>query len=843
MLSATPTRNQRKHRTRLILVASLAALLYVPAFGQSNPDQSSMGVPGITEKVLHQFDFGTDGYNPQSHLLVDESGNLYGTTRVGGPTNRGFAFELKPKQGGGWTETVLHDFGGDNLSGPSDLIFDKAGNLYGTASGGGAFGDGAVFKLTPTSTGYKLSTIHSFQGGTGGIRPSSRLVFDAAGNLYGTTQIGGGSGCGGGQGCGTVFELSFTNGLWIGKVLYRFQGGDLDGADPTVGLVLDSAGNLYGATQSGGQGALCHISSNGCGMAFKLTHQSGKWVQSAIHFFEDEFATGELALDGSGNVYGTTMSDLNHRGNVFELTAGTGSQWDYTILHNFASGTSDGAYPTGGVTLDTSGNVYGATAQVPGGNMGTVFELTSASNVWTEHLLYHFKGGADGENPQSGVTFDSAGNLYGTTSEGGGINSCTLGCGTAYVLKPTTNGGWTESLLHSFSNFNRGVEPESPLLFDAAGHIFGTTPGGGNGGGVVFRLNNRDGVWNYEAAYTFKRYDPAHGVTDGQSPQGLVMDDSGNLYGATNEGGNCPSNPTARGCGIVFKLTPTSSGGWSERILYNFCPQTNCLDGSSPVGGPILDSAGNLYGTATTGGVHNGGVVFKVDPSGVETVLYSFPFKTATDVALPTGPLLFDAAGNLYGTAIDGGNTSTLCPQGCGGVFELSPTAGGAWTERVLHLFTGGNDGAEPTGNVVMDPAGNLYGTTLFGGSSGFGIVFQLTPTTSGPYQLTTLHSFQGGSDGIQPPSGLTRDTAGNLYGVTGGGGTTAGGDAADGTVFELSPMTGGGWSESILHSFGAGTDGIIPFGPVMLDGAGNIYGTTELGGVPDGGIVFELTR
>jgi uncharacterized repeat protein (TIGR03803 family) len=804
-------------------------------FGQSSPDQENAGVPSVTETVLHQFDFGTDGYNPQSHLLVDGNGNVYGMTRVGGPTNAGFAFELRPKAGGGWTETVLHYFGGDHLYGPSDLVFDKAGNLYGTASGGGAFGAGAVFKLTLTSTGYKLSTIHSFQqGGSGGARPSSRLVFDAAGNLYGTTQSGGG--CGGGQGCGTVFELTFANGLWIGKVLYRFQGGDLDGAIPTAGVVLDQAGNLYGVTQSGGQGAFCHNYENGCGMAFKLTLNSGKWVESAIYFFENEFATGELALDSSGNLYGTTMSVLNHRGNVFELSASTGSQWNYTILHNFASGTSDGAYPTGGVTLDTSGNVYGATAQVPGGNMGTVFELTSASNVWTEHLLYHFKGGADGENPQAGVTFDSAGNLYGTTSEGGGINSCTLGCGTAYVLKPTTN-GWTESLVHSFSNFNRGVEPESPLLFDTAGHIFGTTPSGGNGGGVIFRLNNRDGVWNYEAAYTFKHYDAAHGVTDGQGPQGLVMDDAGVLYGTANRGGNCPSNPTAKGCGTVFKLTPTSSGGFSERILYNFCPQTNCLDGSSPVGGPILDSAGNLYGTATIGGAHNGGVVFKVDPSGVETVLYSFPFKTASDVAYPTGPLLSDAAGNLYGTAIDGGTTSTSCPQGCGGVFELSPTGGGAWTERVLYLFTGGNDGAEPSGNLVMDSAGNLYGTTLIGGSSGFGVAYQLTPTTSGPYQLNTLHTFQGGSDGVNPSSGLTSDTAGNVYGVTGGGG------AGGGTVFELSPISGGGWTESILHNFGSGTDGIKPFGAVILDGTGNIYGTTELGGVPDAGTVFELTR
>ena len=302
MHSTTPVRSQKNQTTLVILVVSLAILLCVPTFGQNS------GAPSIAEQVLHQFDFGTDGYNPQSHLLADGSGNLYGTTSVGGPANRGFAFKLTPKTGGGWTETVIHDFGGDNLSSPSDLVFDKAGNLYGTAGGGGAFRAGAVFKLTPTATGYKLSTIHSFQqGGTGGFRPSSRPVFDAAGNIYVTTQLGGGSGCIAGQGCGTVFELTFENGLWIGKVLYRFQGGDLDGASPTVGVVLDGAGNLYGVTQSGGQGAFCHNAPDGCGMAFKLTHQSGKWVESAIHFFEEVIPSGPLTLDAAGNLYGTTQ--------------------------------------------------------------------------------------------------------------------------------------------------------------------------------------------------------------------------------------------------------------------------------------------------------------------------------------------------------------------------------------------------------------------------------------------------------------------------------------------------------------------------------------------------------
>jgi uncharacterized repeat protein (TIGR03803 family) len=374
-------------------------------------------------------------------------------------------------------------------------------------------------------------------------------------------------------------------------------------------------------------------------------------------------------------------------------------------------------------------------------------------------------------------------------------------------------------------------------LFDSAGHIFGTTPSGGNGGGVIFRLNNRDGVWNYEAAYTFKRYDLAHGVTDGQLPVvGLIMDAAGNLYGTTTAGGTCTVNP-GNGCGTVFKLTPNASGGWDERILYNFCSLTNCADGEGPLGGVVLDSAGNLYGTTYGGGAHDGGTVFKLNPNGLETVLYSFPFKPVANVSNPTGSLLFDAAGNLDGTALSGGPANSQFPQGVGGVFQLVHSASGnGWTEHVLHLFTGGSDGANPPGNLVIDSSGNLYGTATRGGNFGFGDVFQLAPAGNGTYQLSTLYSFQGGSDGGEPTSGLARDAAGNLYGVADPGGNNLG------VVFELSPAGGGAWSESILHTFSGGTDGWFPFGGVILDGAGNIYGTTELGGVPNGGVVFEVT-
>jgi uncharacterized repeat protein (TIGR03803 family) len=832
----------------IYLVSSFSISLCVATFAQSSPIQKSIAgqvahdktssrsfsAPSLPEKVLHTFDYGKDGYNPQSRVLVDGKGNVYGTTRVGGAVRAGIAFELKPKSGGGWTETVLHIFGGNNYdSSPSDLIFDGAGNLYGTTSYGGAFGYGAAFELILTGQGkYKISTIYSFHGGSDGSYPASRLVFDSSGNLYGTTQFQGGSGCNG-QGCGTVFELKPSNGGWKETVLYTFQGGNGDGGNPISGLILDPSGNLYGVTQTGGTGYCRNYS---CGVVFELTSQSGGWVESVLADFGGEHASGELLRDPAGNLYGTAITDGLAKGRVFELSY-SGGQWKSSTVHLF-SGRSDGRYPVGGVIFE-SGNLYGALAQGPGGFGGAVFELTPTSNGWSETLLYHFKGGRDGLNPQASVTFDSAGNLFGTTYQGGGIDSCSLGCGAAFELKSKGGGQWTESLIHSFSDVNDGANPLSPLTFDANGNLFGTTTYGGNGGGTVFKLTSKGGKWKFDRLYSFKIYNFKRGETDGQYPTGgLVADGAGNLYGATTAGGSADG-------GTVFKVTRKSGGGWKESILHNFCSQG--YDGCYPYAGLIIDPAGNLYGTTVAGGAYGGGTVFRVDQTGGETVLYSF--QRQSDINYPYGPLLFDAAGNLYGVALQGGATSQQCPQGCGGVFQLTPS-GNRWIENVLQLFTGGNDGAFPSGNLVLDGLGNLYGTTQEGGSSvcqfGCGTVFELT-SSNGVWTESLIYTFQGGNDGVSPFSGLASDTSGNMYGTTysGGGANNCGGNGFQGcgSIFELSPKTGGGWNESVLYGFADGKDGGMPFAGVILDSIGNIYGTAGYGGVPNAGVVFELTR
>jgi uncharacterized repeat protein (TIGR03803 family) len=310
----------------------------------------------------------------------------------------------------------------------------------------------------------------------------------------------------------------------------------------------------------------------------------------------------------------------------------------------------------------------------------------------------------------------------------------------------------------------------------------------------------------------------------------VIQDTAGNLYGTTSAGGATTNtcNPF-NGCGVLFKLSPAGT----ESVLYSF---TGGADGAAPAGGLVRDPAGNLYGTATLGGSTSElcrfgcGTVFTLSPSGTETVLYRFAGYPG-DGANPGGDLIRDAAGNLYGTTLAGGYG---CNIGCGTAFELSPTG----VETVLHRFTGGVDGYQPRAGLIRDGAGNLYGTAPYGGAHGNGVVFELIRCSSG-YDFKVLYSFTGGVDGGYPFGGLIRDGAGNLYGTT-----FYGGAFGAGAVFKLSPAGTG----TVLHSFTRGADGEAPFAGLMQDTAGNLYGTTSGGGAtstgdPPGGcgVVFRV--
>jgi uncharacterized repeat protein (TIGR03803 family) len=358
----------------------------------------------------------------------------------------------------------------------------------------------------------------------------------------------------------------------------------------------------------------------------------------------------------------------------------------YTVLNRFTG--ADGRNPSeyGHLIADSAGDLYGTTSGGGTAGLGVVFKL----NKTGETVLHSFTGGTDGAAPYAGLTRDRAGNLYGTTSGGGAS-------GVGVVFKVDTTG--TETVLYNFTGKLDGANPYASLIRDSAGNLYGTTFGGGGwGAGVVFKL---DTTGTERVLHHFT------GGADGDEPSApLIQDSAGNLYGTTAGGG-------ASNWGVVFKLDRTGN----ETVLHSFSGGT---DGGYPIAGLIRDSAGNLYGTTQSAGISAAGVVFKLDTTGTETVLYSF--TGGTDGAYPVAGLIRDSAGNLYGTASDGGASRQ------GVVFKVDTTG----TETVLYNFTGGEDGGLSEAGLIQDSAGNLYGTTYYGGSGrvtfGNGVVFMLKP-------------------------------------------------------------------------------------------------------------------
>jgi uncharacterized repeat protein (TIGR03803 family) len=362
----------------------------------------------------------------------------------------------------------------------------------------------------------------------------------------------------------------------------------------------------------------------------------------------------------------------------------------------------------------------------------------------------------------------------------------------------------TESIRHSFAGPpTDGGSPHAGLTLNA-GTLYGTTLTGGSsacGCGTVFKqtLSGTESL-----VYSFA------GQPDGAFPYAEVtLDRSGNIYGTTASGG-------ANNYGAVFKIAPSGT----ETILHSF--NIGNTDGYTPRGKLLLDAKGNIYGTTPSGGAHLFGAVFKINSSGTETLFHSF---TGVDGATPEGGVISDTKGNIYGTTPGGG------AYGYGTVFKITPSG----NESVLYSFVGpisGPDGAFPYSDLVFDMSGNLYGTTQLGGAYGAGTIFEITPSA----KETVLWSFgaTGSLDGIEPVAGLVFDASGNLYGATPAGGSVL---PASGTVFELTPSG----TETVLHSFGGTTDGVIPYGGVVVDKSGNLYGTTFAGGKHAQGVVFKV--
>jgi len=375
------------------------------------------------------------------------------------------------------------------------------------------------------------------------------------------------------------------------------------------------------------------------------------------------------------------------------------------VIHSFGGG-SDGAYLDTELVRDSAGNLYGTSVQ-GGTGSGTVFQVTPAG---VHTVLYSFTGGADGGEPYKGVTLDAAGNLYGTTVTGGG-GACEGGCGV--IFKLTNNGGtWTQSIVYAFQGGNDGYEPGSPVAFDSRGNLYGTTPLGGKYNlGVVYRISpNGTGGWNFRVIHTF-----TGGVDGGGGSAGkILIDSAGHLFGVCTVGG-------VNGFGTVYAMALVQ-GKWIFKTLYAFNDQP---DGALPYGSVVADKFGNLYGTTYYAGANDWGTVYKLTRSNgawTETVLYSF--QGGTDGAQPISSLVSDGAGHFYGTTSAGG--SSTC--GCGVIFEMFRNSAGQWSEKVRYRFPGAPNAGQAYNGMVSDAAGNFYGATVHGGSTNDGAIYQFTP-------------------------------------------------------------------------------------------------------------------
>ncbi|MGA8535344.1 MAG: choice-of-anchor tandem repeat GloVer-containing protein [Candidatus Tumulicola sp.] len=670
-----------------------------------------------SKTVLYSFAGGTDGYRPQADL-VNVDGTLYGTTSSGGsgcgPSGGcGTVFSITTSG----METVLYRFAGGPSDGTAPVagLISVSGTLYGTTAGGGAHGNGTVFKVT---TAGKEKVLYSFAGGTDGANPCATLT-NVNGTLYGTTRQGGANDF------GTVFQVT-TSG--VESVIHRFGGGT-DGKEPLASL-LNVNGTLYGTTYFGG--------ANSEGSVFSVT-TSG--TESVLYSFGGSSGDGDFPEAGlinlNGTLFGTTyQGGSRNRGTMFSVTtSGTES-----VLYSFG-GNPDGQNPHAGLTADINGTLYGTTAGGGANNQGTVFSI--AYHPPTETVLHSFGGSGDGSTPY-GPLLGVSGTLYGTTLSGGASSS-----GTVYSI---THSG-TESVLHAFAGSPDGQNPYAGLT-NVNGTLYGTTViGGAYNGGAVYSITTSGTESVLQSFYP---------GSDGAAPIASLISYGNTLYDTTSTGG-------VYNAGTAFSMTTSGA----ETVLHSF---GGAGDGTDPVA-PLLDvGAGQdtLYGTTMSGGANSCGTVFAVSKSsGKETVLHSF--SGSPDGCAPQYGALITLNGTMYGTTSSGGNSGCASDEGCGTVFSITPSG----TETVLHSFTGGTDGTAPYGGLAVingvlygttrnggaynqgtiftisptppsnyaviwafgnqldgahpqsDPivvGGTLYGTTTQGGANNQGAVFSLLP-------------------------------------------------------------------------------------------------------------------
>ncbi|HZR21348.1 MAG TPA: choice-of-anchor tandem repeat GloVer-containing protein [Verrucomicrobiae bacterium] len=731
-------------------------------------------------RTLHSFgDLEPDSSNPRCELIQGEDGALYGTAYSGGASNLGAVFKLNPDATGYRILWSFQGGAGDGAHPGSGLVRATNGALYGATCSGGASNRGTLFRLNPDGTGYAL--LRSFAGAEG-ANPCGALVQTTNGMLYGTTYSGGASDL------GVVFGLALDGNGYT--VLKSFTGTQGDGAHPRGALLLGKDGAFYGTTQTGG--------AIGNGTIFTLAPDGSSYA--VLKSFGAELGEGAepysaLIQATNGALYGTTLhGGTSGQGTVFRINPdGSG----YAVIKIFY-GIADGASPYAGLVQAPNGLLYGTVWSGGPKSLGGIYQINPDATGFK--LLKSFTG-MDGASPRASLLVGRDGFLYGTVeAEGSGVS------GAVFKLSPDGS-GFTD--IKTFTGSVRdGVYSYSGVVQDTNGMLYGTAFFGGSAGvGAVFRVSP-DGS-NYSVLKSF-----AAAATDGVNPYGgLVWGSNGALYGTAMFGGS-------DSCGTVFTLEPDGS---AFRVLKNFAGGS---DGSTPYAALLSATNGVLYGSTYRGGSsQQNGTLFRINPTGTSYgTLHRFS-GTNGDGATPMAALVQGANGALYGTTYSGGTTEHL-----GTVFTMNLDGSGY---AVLKRFTGTNgDGALPAAALVQALDGALYGTTTLGGTFGLGTVFKLNPDDG---SCATVLSFgRAMVDGAEPYAALVQTTDGVLYGAT-----SAGGAYNQGTIFRLNPD---GTGYAVVTSFAhEKSDGATPLSPLLLANDGTLYGTTCTGGTQGDGTVFNL--